>query len=1075
MRDANAENPATPTATQAEHGPQHPNCPPHTLRRPRVGLAAVLLTAALVASACQWPPGVADDPVLMAMLGGGSMQSRQPGEAPTESDGGILVDRVYIEARARLAASGAVEVSARVNATALNWRPDRHLFDYPNATIGDRWTSTPIGPAEVGISTVRIQARRLADGNLELALVTAAGQKVLPREPRLAYAALGADDWTYATPVVFTAAGEPAPIAPGSGVDRDRFVAISTGFGSFCGLRGDLTIHCWGNNFAGRASPPHGTFVALESGSPCAIRTDGTKACWGDTITLLTGPFIAISKSCGIRPDGRLDCSASDEAPDGHFTTITSGDTYKCGVRLDGAVDCWGQAMVRRRGPHGMLHPNPPSSPDDPPGGTFSAVSAGRQHTCGIRSDGAVECWGDDQIGQSSAPVGEFVALSAGHEHTCGIRADGRAECWGGGINVLAQQGRTDRDLTDMPSGAFTQIASHGDRTCGLRASGDVDCWYPIHHPPRAATLFDFSKEDGYGRWWSVYDSSYIPAGAFLDLAPGGRHVCGLRANHRVACWGNDGRGQATATVGPFSVLSAGGRHTCAIRADGTVECWGDDSVGQTSAPDGVFSEVSAGWKHTCGLRVDRSVACWGENAHGQATPPASRFNTIAAGERHTCGIRENDTVACWGDGSAGQANAPEGNFVALTAGALHTCGLRAGGTAVCWGDARFGQSGAPDGAFERLAAGTDYTCGLRPTGTVECWGGQQERWGVGGHSWSVENPPPASPPMGHFVALSAGSEIACAVRADGTGECWIATGLRTINTQPDLTATLAPQGIFRALSAGAYHTCAIDSDERLTCWGENTGAQATPPPGSYRSVNAGERHTCAMDTDQRLACWGDNTFGQSSAPVGRHLEVGAGNRHTCAIDTDQRLACWGDNTYEQSAPPSGRYQAVAAGERHTCALRTAGTVACWGDNTHHQAQAPDGLYTAITAGRFGTCALRTAGTVACWGLTIRDETDSPRTAPAGTFTAINAGTRHTCGIRLDRTIACWPQHGNSSGDRYEIVALGSTRTDWSPWRDSRADPLPGPFVAVSAGTYHTCGIRPDQTIDCWSANEPRQ
>jgi alpha-tubulin suppressor-like RCC1 family protein len=31
-------------------------------------------------------------------------------------------------------------------------------------------------------------------------------------------------------------------------------------------------------------------------------------------------------------------------------------------------------------------------------------VSAGEKHTCGITSDGTVECWGDDRKGQSTPP-----------------------------------------------------------------------------------------------------------------------------------------------------------------------------------------------------------------------------------------------------------------------------------------------------------------------------------------------------------------------------------------------------------------------------------------------------------------------------------------------------------------------------------------------------------------------------------------------------------------------------------------------------------------------------------------------
>ena len=41
-------------------------------------------------------------------------------------------------------------------------------------------------------------------------------------------------------------------------------------------------------------------------------------------------------------------------------------------------------------------------------GGEFQSVSAGGEHTCGLRADGSVECWGRDDAGQSSPPGGIF-------------------------------------------------------------------------------------------------------------------------------------------------------------------------------------------------------------------------------------------------------------------------------------------------------------------------------------------------------------------------------------------------------------------------------------------------------------------------------------------------------------------------------------------------------------------------------------------------------------------------------------------------------------------------------------------
>ena len=66
------------------------------------------------------------------------------------------------------------------------------------------------------------------------------------------------------------------------------------------------------------------------------------------------------------------------------------------------------------------------------PGATWvQAVSAGGKHTCGVRVDGSVDCWGDNEHGQSTLPEGEFASVSAGWVHTCGVRADGSVACWG--------------------------------------------------------------------------------------------------------------------------------------------------------------------------------------------------------------------------------------------------------------------------------------------------------------------------------------------------------------------------------------------------------------------------------------------------------------------------------------------------------------------------------------------------------------------------------------------------------------------------------------------------------------------
>ena len=120
-------------------------------------------------------------------------------------------------------------------------------------------------------------------------------------------------------------------------------------------------------------------------------------------------------------------------------------------------------------------------------------------------------------------------------------------------------------------------------------------------------------------------------------------------------------RGQASAAV--FTQVSAGGYHTCGVRTDGTIACWGDNGSGQATPPAGTFTQVSANVAlllgFTCGVKTDGTLACWGNNDHGQATPPDGTFTQVSAGGFHTCGVKTDGTLACWGDNTYGQATPP--------------------------------------------------------------------------------------------------------------------------------------------------------------------------------------------------------------------------------------------------------------------------------------------------------------------------------------------------------------------------------------------------------------------------------
>ncbi|HOU90918.1 MAG TPA: RCC1 domain-containing protein [Polyangiaceae bacterium] len=40
-------------------------------------------------------------------------------------------------------------------------------------------------------------------------------------------------------------------------------------------------------------------------------------------------------------------------------------------------------------------------------------------------------CWGADADGRTSPPAGTFVQVSGGFDHSCAVRADWVVTCWG--------------------------------------------------------------------------------------------------------------------------------------------------------------------------------------------------------------------------------------------------------------------------------------------------------------------------------------------------------------------------------------------------------------------------------------------------------------------------------------------------------------------------------------------------------------------------------------------------------------------------------------------------------------------
>ena len=220
-----------------------------------------------------------------------------------------------------------------------------------------------------------------------------------------------------------------------------------------------------------------------------------------------------------------------------------------------------------------------------------------------------------------------FRTVTGGNRHSCGLRENGEVGCWGLGTvpgvgNEASDIVGGDVDQGVPPSGAFREVSGNGFYTCGIIDGGDrdgrVECW-------------GFSP-----------DISAQADVRFRTVSTGNSHACGIVdgdfvingvniGDGEVTCWGDDTSGQTTLATSDgtelsdvrFRALSAGRDHTCGIVDgdfiidgvnidDGEVECWGRNNNEQTSlvTPDGTelsdvrFRALSAGESHT--LRYSR-------------------------------------------------------------------------------------------------------------------------------------------------------------------------------------------------------------------------------------------------------------------------------------------------------------------------------------------------------------------------------------------------------------------------------------------------------------------------------------
>ncbi|MEI8056973.1 MAG: hypothetical protein WCI29_06170 [Actinomycetes bacterium] len=399
---------------------------------------------------------------------------------------------------------------------------------------------------------------------------------------------------------------------------------------------------------------PSSSMVAAGKAHSCVVQTDATVACWGLDNASQLGDWPSTTST-----------SAPQTVPGlSGIVAVTSGRSVAAAYGLAPGVSL-------------------------PESTRFYEGSEGI-HTCALRNTGTVSCWGDGRLFQQGmtyagtpedvisadtvSPLATVTAIAAGASHTCALKADTTVWCWGWNTSQQTGGPQADsseqypvqvmRDATTALTGVRAIVAG-GDHSCALLTDGTAGCW----------------GDNSFGQLGqgSAGASSrfFLPVSSITGItaiSAGANHTCAATGTNTIWCWGDNSSGQLGAasnsgapylpvtfnlpTDGSVTSLATGTSNTCAATSLGSVYCWGDNTYGESGSVNLGLSTPSGPWSSYGPQYVGSVGTEFGTNS-------AASIVGLAAGDFHMCALLSDRSVSCWGRDDSGQL----GNAAASTSG----------------------------------------------------------------------------------------------------------------------------------------------------------------------------------------------------------------------------------------------------------------------------------------------------------------------------------------------------------------------------------------------------------------------
>lgn len=595
----------------------------------------------------------------------------------------------------------------------------------------------------------------------------------------------------------------------------------------------------------------------------CAIQTVNNESkllCWGDRLRGQLADNNAADTSTVNIIDPVIENSQSI-----NWYKVHAGEDYTCGIKRDNSLWCWGANSFGQLGINDTTKTDQHTPQQVNTNGTvfnnWTEIITGTNHTCGIQSNAAenrIYCWGKNTFGQIGdktlvdviAPTQaggltdiDWKNIALGNNHTCAIKQDNSLYCWGSrDFNNVADISGSATAPTQIGTATdWNKIEAGKNYTFGIIMNGGKrHSWgqnnFAQLNNGSKTNMQTIGTSNGTGKAWPI-------------ISAGENHVCGtfsIFSQNQVTtglnCWGDDtyqqlgiyaeNNSRAIPSPAPgnnWSEISSGGKHTCGIQAT-KLWCWGDNTFGQIGnnstniGPFGVteikhpdaatqWKSVSTGYDFTCAIdnSANSKIYCWGNNTSNQlaikVTPTTQKILLPTLAEDNK--VSPSKTIL-------------NNSWVKIKSGRNHSCALKTNGELFCWGNNNLGKvrlCSYKIVAFIATSPNSDIICEtttgfeayniLSFTTTPDTW----LDFAVGyGHTCAIRQ---------SDSSLWCRGDNAYSQRGQGVNDFLI-----------DTNQEKSKSTMWNKVVAGKNHTCAIKATVAgaqfgtLWCWGQNTFGQ---------------------------------------------------------------------------------------------------------------------------------------------------------------------------------------------------------------------------------------------------------